>query len=175
MQRKIVLSLVGVFLIISSANAQILNGSTSAVVQTASSQTTKTSISEASNSQTERLLSKEEIEALIKTEPMAAAMTPEQKAEIDIKAKKNMRGSIKKQSTGERKDFIDVMTSSEKLIARRKALAEGKSSAEAAQAEDKIKSPDINPSSDKEMENYLFEKAGLNSLSSASESISDAK
>ena len=72
-----------------------------------------------------------------------------------------MRNSIKKQSVRERKDFIDVMTSAEKVKARRQALAEGKSSSDVYLAEDAIKNPNINPAIDSEMENYLFEKAGL--------------
>ncbi len=171
MQRKFFFSLFFISLLIVEAQGQIISVSSKPVVSAASSQTDKTSTA----AQTERLLNKEEIEALIKAEPVAAAMTPEQKAEIDTKAKKNMLSSVKRQRVRDRKDFISSMTAMEKVIARRKALSSGQSIEEAALVEEAVEYPDVNPFSDKEMQNYLFEKAGLNSSSSASESVSDAK
>lgn len=140
------------FLIISGeAGAQIIGGSvnTTASVETAASEDDA------------RLVSKEEIEALIAAEPPAAAMTPEQKAEIDSVAKKNMRHSIKKQSVRERKDFIDAMNNVEKIKKRREALLSGQDETAAKQAEDEVEKPDFNPAQDSAMENYLLEKANL--------------
>jgi electron transfer flavoprotein alpha subunit len=103
----------------------------------------------------------EEVEAIInKTDP-AATMTPEQKSEIDLAAKKSMRVSLERQSTRDRRDFIDVMTNSEKVQARRKALLEGKSIEDAKKVEDEIKSPEVNPKSNTDMEKYMHTKAGL--------------
>ena len=176
-----IISMALTFIFIDTVNAQIINGSTDAVVQypipsnvedtaTIEQDEVGNTSSTSSNAEQEnnlddeaesRLLTREEIEALIKAEQPAIAITPEQKVEIESDAKKNMRNSIKKQSVRERKDFIDVMTSAEKVKARRQALAEGKSSSDVYLAEDAIKNPNINPAIDSEMENYLFEKAGL--------------
>ena len=176
-----IISMALTFIFINTVNAQIINGSTDAVVQYPTSSNVEDTAtieqdevgntsSTSSNAEQEnnlddeaesRLLTREEIEALIKAEQPAIAITPEQKVEIESDAKKNMRNSIKKQSVRERKDFIDVMTSAEKVKARRQALAEGKSSSDVYLAEDAIKNPNINPAIDSEMENYLFEKAGL--------------
>lgn len=157
------------FLFIScAADAQVLGSSNLQDVKTAETETISEGVVQ--DSPEGKLLSREEIEALIKSEAPAVAMTAEEKAEIDAKAKKNMRSSVKKQSVRERKDFIDAMTSSEKVVARRKALLAGQGKAGAAQAEDNVKKPDINPSQDKEMENYLFEKAGLAQAESEAQS-----
>ena len=72
-----------------------------------------------------------------------------------------MRVTLDRQSTRDRRDFIDVITNSEKVQARRKALVEGKSVEEAKKLEDKIKPPEINPKNDADMEKYMHLKAGL--------------
>lgn len=134
-----------------SAFAQTING--------ASKENTSDEVLTSANQPT-TVTAQEDMSADAKEEP-AVVMTPEQKAEIDSKAKKNMRISVKKQSVRERKDFIDVMTSSEKILARRQALRNGQGKAAASLAEAGVKKPDFNPAADREMEDYLFEKAGL--------------
>ena len=154
-------------LITGNASAQIINGSTEAIVQRskpASSSVAEVS-SASSTSETSasspRLVSREEVEALIAAEQPAVAMTPEQKAEIDVAAKKSMRNSVKKQSVRERRDFIDVMTNAEKIQKRREALLNGQTEAEAVRAEADVEKPTFNPAQDSAMEQYLFEKAKL--------------
>ncbi len=88
-------------------------------------------------------------------------MTPEQKAEIDISAMKDIKKSIKKQSVRNRRDFIDSLTHSEKILMRRKALLEGKSEDEVAKDEKKVEKPDVFLSSDRDMEEFLYKKANL--------------
>lgn len=187
MKNLMILSVALVFGLILNTNAQIFNGSTSAVVQHKEPQALKnipepenkasedtqalSSETEADDDDGAKLLSREEIEALIKAEQPAEPITPEQKAEIELGAKKSMRTSIKKQSLRERKDFIDVMTSAEKIKARRQALVEGQDAESANIAENSIEKPSINPAVDKEMENYLFEKARL----SGTDKVSDVK
>lgn len=148
-----------------SVSAQMINGSTAAVVQhnkpTAAIEETSPAAVETKKSDV-RLISREEAQALIEAEqPAAATMTPEQKAEIDTAAKKDIRNSLKKQSIRERKDFIDVMTNAEKIQKRRAALKEGKTETEARQIEAKVKEPNFNPEQDSAMEEYLFDKADL--------------
>lgn len=88
-------------------------------------------------------------------------MTPEQKAEIDISAMKDIKKSIKKQSARDRKDFVDALTYSEKMLKRRAALVDGKTEKEATEAEDEVKKPNLNVASDSDMEEFLYKKANL--------------
>ena len=141
------------------ADAQMIDGSTAAVVQRPKL-IVKTEPAEAATVQ--KGTSEEDVRAVLESiDTPPAAMTPEQKAEIDLAAKKNMRTSMKKQSLRDRKDFIDVMTSAEKVQKRRAALLEGKTDNEAAEAENEVKEPEINPAQDAAMEKYLYQKAGL--------------
>lgn len=94
-------------------------------------------------------------------ETVPSVMTPEQKAEIDIAAKKNLKMPLKRQNLRDRKDFIQVMTTNEKIQKRRAALLEGKTEEEAVKAAQEVKIPDVNPASDREMEQYRYQKAGL--------------
>lgn len=148
-------------LIYDNACAQMIDGSTSAVVQRP-----KPVVAQPAPSQpaavAAKKISEEDVKAVIDgLETPPVAMTPEQKAEIDLAAKKNLKMSLKKQSVRDRKDFIDVMTSAEKVQKRRAALLQGKSENEAAQAEAEVEKPAINPAQDSEMEQYLYQKAGL--------------
>lgn len=141
------------------ADAQMIDGSTDAVVQRPKP-IVKTEPAEAATVQ--KGIREEDVKAVLDAaETPPVAMTPEQKAEIDLAAKKNMRTSMKKQSLRDRKDFIDVMTSAEKVQKRRAALLEGKTDNEAAEAENEVKEPEIDPAQDAAMEKYLYQKAGL--------------
>ena len=88
-------------------------------------------------------------------------MTIEQKAEIDMVAKKDIHSKVKKQPVRERKDVIDSLVVGEKILARRKALLEGKTEEDAAKVAEQIKEPEINPAVDTEMEKFLYKRAGL--------------
>ncbi len=113
-----------------------------------------------SNNKRQRI-SIEEVEAIVNKEIPPTTMTAEQKSEIDLVAKKNIRVTLNRQSIRDRKDFIDVMTNTEKTQARRAALLTGKNVEEAKKVEDEIKTPQVDPKSDKEMEQYMHSKAGL--------------
>lgn len=170
MKKLAILSIAIIFFVLDS-KAQIINGSTAAVVQHSRPKAvenivkvkkdkgnTPSAEQESQKKQDTKVLSREEIEAMIKAERPLVAITPEQKAQIELEAKKRMRASIKKQSVRERKDFIDIMRSAEQIRIRRQALAEGKS---IENIEDSVKETSINPANDEEMEKYLFEKARL--------------
>lgn len=162
MNRMILYILAVVFLFTDSANSQFFNNK----AKTASyggkvvvKETPRVNNAEFENQK--QKVSPEEVDALINKEVPAATITPEQKSEISLAAKKNMRVVLNRQSTRDRKDFIDVMTNSEKVQARRKALFEGKSVEEAKKIEDEIKAPEVNPKNDADMEKYMHLKAGL--------------
>ena len=162
MNRIILYILAAAFLFANSANSQLFNSKTkntalkSKVVAKEASPT-----SNVKDENQKQKVSPEDVEAIINKELSFATITPEQKSEISLAAKKNMRVTLDRQSTRDRRDFIDVITNSEKVQARRKALVEGKSVEEAKKLEDKIKLPEINPKNDADMEKYMHLKAGL--------------
>lgn len=156
MFKKGLLYILPAILLICNAQAQVIGGSTAAVVQKANS-VTKNEKKLAAPLNTATTPAVEETEE----EPAPVAMTPEQKAEIDIEAKKNLRMPLKRQNLRERKDFIHAITTGEKIQKRRQALFEGKDEKEALKAEEEVKAPDINPASNSQMEKYMYEKAGL--------------
>ena len=148
-------------LFVSNAQAQIIGGSTEAVVQKNKPVIkAEVSISDAKKTVSDKAV---EIQDVVESteEPAPTAMTPEQKAEIDIEAKKNLNFQLKRQNVRDRKDFIQVMTTNEKIQKRRAALLEGKTEEEAFKAAQEVEAPDINPASDRQMEQYRYQKAGL--------------
>lgn len=94
-------------------------------------------------------------------EPLPVTITPEQKAEINKKIKKNIKDVVKLQTIRNRRDFIDVMTSTEKIVSRRKALLEGKTYSVAKDLEKNIKVPNIDLKNDTDVEQYMYEKVGV--------------
>ena len=158
MNRIVLYIIAAVFLFTDSASSQLFNNTApknKVVVKEAPK------VKDVEPETLKQKVSQEEVEAIINKEVPAATITPEQKSEISLAAKKNMRVSLDRQSTRDRRDFIDVMTNSEKVQARRKALVEGKSIEEAKKIEDEVKAPEVNPKSDKDMEKYMHLKAGL--------------
>ena len=158
MNRIVLYIIAAVFLFTDSASSQLFNNTApknKVVVKEAPK------VKDVEPETLKQKVSQEEVEAIINKEVPAATITPEQKSEISLAAKKNMRVSLDRQSTRDRRDFIDVMTNSEKVQARRKALLEGKSIEDAKKVEDEIKSPEVNPKSNTDMEKYMHTKAGL--------------
>lgn len=156
MLKKGLLYILPAILLIGNTQAQVIGGSAEAVVQRPKP-AVKVEKTVAKPLNTATIPAVEETEE----EPAPVAMTPEQKAEIDIAAKKNLKMPLKRQNLRERKDFIQAMTSGEKIQKRRQALLEGKDEKEALEAEEEVKVPDVNPASNSQMEKYLYEKAGL--------------
>ncbi len=119
-------------------------------------------VSESIDKETVNTIVKSDISAVEEEKKtLPVEMTPEQKAEIDISAMKDIKGSIKKQSIRDRKDFIDALVHSERMLKRRAALVDGKTEKEATAAEDEVKKTNLNVSSDSDIEKFLYEKANL--------------
>ncbi len=141
------------------ANAQMINGSASAVVQHP-----KPVISEPKAPLPREAKPTEErvkaIIAEIEDEP-PSQMTPEQKNEIDTKARKDLKVGVKYQSIRERKDVVDVLNVAERNHLRRQALGDGKTPEEADKVAAEIEEPDFNPAQTDAMEKYVFEKTNL--------------
>lgn len=156
MLKRGLLHILPAVLLIGNVQAQVIGGSTEAVVQKPKTVVkVEKAIAAPVNTAAKQVADEPE------TEPAPVAMTPEQKAEIDIAAKKSLKMPLKRQNLRERKDFIQAMTSGEKIQKRRQALLEGKDEKEASEAEEEIQTPDVNPASNSQMEKYLYEKAGL--------------
>ena len=93
---------------------------------------------------------------------LPTTITPEQKAEINIQAKKQTRGIIRTQKPRDRRSFLDALQMLDKKAARQQAMAEGKTDKEVEEAGATVKEPDVDPLNDKAMEEYMFEKVDVN-------------
>lgn len=101
----------------------------------------------------------------IKEEPEEippTTITPEQKAEINIHAKRQTRGTVRVQSPRQRRSFIDVLQMLDRKAARQQAISEGKSDRDVEKAGEEIEKPKVNPLNDSSMEKYLYEQVDVN-------------
>ena len=156
------ISLLMLFAISSVAKAQLFETPQKAMVNSPSI-VTKTKKAVLPQKAEKEVVVQEEIRPVIeRVELPPTEMTIEQKAEIDMVAKKDIHSKVKKQPVRERKDVIDSLVVGENILARRKALLEGKTEEDAAKVAEQIKDPEINPAVDTEMEKFLYQKAGLN-------------
>lgn len=146
-----------------NADAQVFNNPEKTTVKRISTSAEVNQPTVVSNSVATKGVSAEDVNAIIeKAKLPPTEMTPEQKAEIDLAAQKDIRLSVKKQPIRERKDFITSLVTNEKIKQRRQALLEGKTEEDAMKISEEVEKPDINPAKNSEMEQYLYERAGLN-------------
>ena len=74
-----------------------------------------------------------EVEAIIKSveEKQPAEITPAQKSEITLKAKRSIRNNLRAQSVRQRRDFLTTLNVLDKKHKRQQALRDGKTEEEA--------------------------------------------
>ena len=113
--------------------------------------------------QTEKTTDSEDESEQTEAEEMPpTTITPEQKAEINLQTSRQNRGNIRVQKPKDRRIFLDALQMLDKTAARQKAIAEGKSEKEIEESAEKVKTPDVNPLDDRDLEKYLFKKVDVN-------------
>ncbi len=148
-----------------NAQAQMINGSTSAVVQHPKPTVVAEPVSVSANIAVPAKYkpTPEEVNAIIEAieqEP-PTEMTLEQKKEIEDDARESVQDGLQYLSIRQRKDMVDILELGQRKQRRREALAAGKTPEEVDKEMAEIKKPDLDFTDKKAMEKYVFEKMNL--------------
>ena len=154
-----------------TADAQLIDGSSEAVVQrykpeekaVEGSQPAADEVAPEGEPEDE-VATEEEIQALLKIKDQPSpTIEPSRKVYLKSEGKKDVKETIKAQKEEkDRNRMVDAVTRVERVQKRRQALLEGKNRNEALQEAEEIKRPKVNVKNDMALSEYFYEKVGLN-------------
>ncbi|MDD7312787.1 MAG: hypothetical protein PUH03_00310 [bacterium] len=151
------------------AKAQLIDGSSEAVVQRPKEievqrKEPDPAVQEAEEAKAREEAEKEaEIRYLLKTtDQPSPTIEPARKVYLKNEGKRDIKDSVKDQKDDKiRRRMVDAFTRGERVQKRRQALLEGKDRDEAVKESKKIKTPQLNVKDDMEVSKYVYKKVGL--------------